>query len=76
MNEFSDFVSFNILGQSVNLLSLDDEYDYPEYLVAEIEDKYYYLGKQDADINSAIIAWQYHYDMILTDQEISSLTSE
>ena len=73
MKEFSDFVSFDIMGQSVNLILTDQEYDYPEYLTAEIEDKYYYLGKQDADINSAIIAWQIHYDMELTDDEIGSL---
>lgn len=73
LKEFSDFTTFDILGQKVNLILSDQEYDYSGYLTAEIDDKYYQLGIQDLDINAAIVAWQMHFDMKLTDDEIKSL---
>lgn len=70
---YKDYTSFKVLNSEVNLIN-QECYDYlnNKYLntIAEINDKYYFLGSQPPNLISAVIAYELHYDYKLTDEEL------
>ena len=67
MQEFSNFTRYDILGTEVFLLSI--ETDCGNTTIAEINEKYYYIGELDINLTSAGYAWQYFSDRDLTVNE-------
>jgi len=70
---YKDYISFKVLSSEVNLINQQ----YSDYsnndcsnVVAEINDKYYYLGSKSPNLITAILAYEYHSDYKLTDEEL------
>lgn len=72
---YKDYISFKILNEKINLIS--HEFDYGLNTVAEMvnsqTDKFYYLGDQAPNIESAINAWQEVNKRVLSDEEICQI---
>lgn len=64
---YKDYFTFTVLGQEINLIL--NETDYGQSIVAEINDKYYYLGDDKPNIGAAILAWQQVNGRDLNDDE-------
>lgn len=71
---YKDYVSFNILGQEINLIS--DETDYGRNTVAEINNSYHYLGDELPSIVGAVVAWQEVNGRDLTDEEMNQVMKD
>jgi len=52
---YKDYVTFTVLGEDIHLIS--DELDYGRNTVAEIKNRYHYLGNEYPTISAAIFAW-------------------
>lgn len=63
-----DCVTFDILGQEINLYS--EETAYGRNTVAEIDDYYHHLGDEFPSISAAIFAWQETTNRELTNTEL------
>lgn len=68
---YKNYVTFQILDNEINLIS--DETDYGINTVAEVKDKYYYMGSEPCNIATAIFVWQEMNDKILTDAELQQV---
>ena len=64
---YKDYSTFSILDQEINLIL--NETDYGQSIVAEVNNKYYYLGNEKPNIGTAIIAWQQVNGRDLNDDE-------
>ena len=64
---YKDYITFLINGEDVNLIS--DTVDAGINTVAEIGERYYYLGHELPNISAAIFAWQKINDLELSDEE-------
>lgn len=64
---YKDYITFKFKDDDVNLIS--QEVDTGINTVAEINDRYYYLGHELPTISSAIYAWQQVTGVELTDEE-------
>ena len=65
---YKDYITFQVLGQEINLISSETEYGHNT--VAEMTDKYYFLGNEAPNIAAAILAWQKVNSRDLTEQEL------
>lgn len=65
---YKDYVTFVVLGQEINLIS--DELDTGRNTVAEINEKYYYLGNEYPNVSAAIFAWQDAFERELSGDEL------
>lgn len=72
-----NYTTFKVLGQDINLIT--QPYLDGVNTIAEINDKYIYLGNQTANVLAAIFAWETFYNKeiseddfvkVLTDNEI------
>jgi hypothetical protein len=68
---YKDYVTFTVLGQEIGLIS--DELDYGRSTVAEMNDKYYYMGNEYPTISTAIFAWQESFGRDLTNEELKQV---
>ena len=68
MSMYKDYVTFVVMGEKINLIS--DELDSGLNTVAEINNKYHYLGHEFPTISSAIFAWQETNGRDLTNEEL------
>jgi hypothetical protein len=66
-----DYITFIILTQEVNLIS--DECYFGRNTVAEINNKYHYLGSEIPTIGTAILAWQEVNGRELDQQELRQI---
>jgi hypothetical protein len=71
---YKSYLSFNVLGVAVNLIT--QPYLDGVNTVAEIKDKYYYLGNQTASVLAAIFAWEIFLDREISDQEFEKVLLE
>lgn len=65
---YKDYTSYIIYDTKINIISNDT--DYGRSTVAEINDKFYYLGDEDNDITTAIEIWQNINDKKLSAEQI------
>jgi hypothetical protein len=65
---YKDYVTFTVLGEDIHLIS--DELDYGRNTVAEIKNRYHYLGNEYPTISAAIFAWQETNGRDLTSEEL------
>jgi hypothetical protein len=65
---YKNYVTFNVLGLEINLIS--DETEHCLNTVAEINNKYHYLGSEHPTISGAIFAWQETNGRDLTSEEL------
>lgn len=63
--------SFHILNDTITLYS--EKMDYGYSTVAEIHDKLYYLGNELSNITTAIFAWEYVNNRLLTKTELQQV---
>jgi len=52
---YKDYVTFNILGASIDLISCDVNSN--NYVVAAMGNRFYYLGDEVPDLAAATYAW-------------------
>lgn len=65
---YKNYISFIVMGAVINLIS--DETSYGRNTVAEVGDKYHYLGDEFPGIAAAIFAWQEINGRDLTNEEL------
>lgn len=65
---YKDYVTFTVLGEEIHLIS--DELDHGRNTVAEIKNRYHYLGNEYPTISTAIFAWQETNGRDLTSEEL------
>lgn len=70
---YKDYVTYNILGDELNLFSYETEYG--RSTVAELGDRYYYLGDEPANLESALFIWQDMQGKILSLEEFEEVTN-
>jgi hypothetical protein len=66
-----DCIVFQILDTIIRLYS--EKLDYGVNTVAELDDKFYYLGSELPTIGSAIFAWEYINNRSLTEVEFKQV---
>lgn len=71
MSVYKDVVSFVVLGDTISLIS--DETSHGLNTVAEINDRYHYLGNEFPGIAAAIFAWQELNGRDLTNEELHQI---
>lgn len=71
---YKNYLSYNVQNLEVNIIA--HTCDGGLNTVAEIGDKYYYLGNQSPNILLAIIAWEFHSGKQLSQQEIDNCLIE
>ena len=89
MEDYTEFVSFNILGDKVDVLCTETVYGTSVFV--EIEGKPYYIGLIQEHIESgrmspdidmvpnlgfATIAWQEYYGRLLSEEDIMSVAKD
>jgi hypothetical protein len=79
MTETSELVylaglSFQILGETIILYSEKMEYGYNT--AAQIGDKIHYLGDELPNLSTAIFAWEYTHQRLLTKEELRQVMSQ
>jgi hypothetical protein len=65
---YKDYVTFTILGKDINLIS--EEFDTYRNTVAEIDNKYYYVGNEYPSMATAILVWQELNGKDLSNEEL------
>lgn len=65
---YKDYVTFTVLGQEINLFS--EDLDTGRNTIAEIDNRYHYLGSEPVTISSAIFAWQEVFGRDLSGEEL------
>jgi len=65
---YKDYITFQVLGQEINLISSETEYG--RNTVAEMPNQYHYLGDEVPNIAAAIFAWQEVNGRDLTEEEL------
>jgi len=68
---FRDYISFDILGQHIHLIS--NETCYGQQTVAEVDDCYHYLGHADWTLSTAILVFERIYGRELTKEEVNQV---
>jgi hypothetical protein len=68
---YKDYLSFQVLGQEINLIS--DETDYGRNTVAEIAERYYYLGDEYPNVVAAVMLWQEINERDVTPEELHQI---
>jgi hypothetical protein len=63
-----DYITFLVLDQEINFIS--DQCYFGLNTVAEVNDKFYYLGSQLPNISTAIMVWQDINNKELTNEEL------
>lgn len=71
---YKSYVTFKVLGQSINLIS--DETAYGLNTVAEVNLRYHYLADEFPGIAAAIYAWQEVNGRDLTNEELHQVMEE
>ena len=66
--------NFKVLESQINLYS--EKMDYGYNTVAEVDDKLYYLGNELPNITTAIFAWEYINNRLLTKEELRQVLLE
>lgn len=67
---YRDYASFTVLGTEINVIAGDTS------VVAEIGDKYYYVGEVIPNIDAAILAWQQANGRSLTKEEFNKVLAD
>ncbi len=65
---YKNCVAFVVMGDLINLIS--DETSYGRNTVAELNDRYHYLGNEFPSVAAAILAWQEINGRDLTNEEL------
>lgn len=68
---YKNYTSYKILNVDVNIIS--DQTDYGRNTVAEISDKYFYLGTLSDDILAAVFAWELFSGKKVSDEEFATI---
>lgn len=68
---YKDYITFNILGEELNIIS--NETDYGRSTVAELNGQFYYLGDEPNDLETALFAWQDMQNKILSLEEFEEI---
>jgi C4-dicarboxylate transporter len=68
---FEDNIVYNVLGRKIILIS--DRINDSQNTVAEIEEIYYYLGNETANVLAAVLAWQEFSGRDLTEDELNQV---
>jgi hypothetical protein len=71
---YKNYSTFHVLGLTVNLIT--QPYLDGLNTVAEIKDKYYYLGNQTANVLAAIFAWELFWDKEISDEDFEKVLLE
>ena len=71
---YKDYVTFTVLGQEVNLIS--SETDYGTSTVAEVNERYHYLGNEPPSVLAAVWAWQKINGRELTNEELNQVMTD
>lgn len=71
MEVYRDYTTFIILGVKINLIA--GNVDYGTSAVAEIDNKYYYLGEMIINLDAAIKGWQQANSRELTTDEFKQV---
>jgi hypothetical protein len=74
MSDYKDDPTFIILGQEVTIIS--DDLDWGTNTVANIGDKFHYMGEEQASLSTAIFAFQEMNNWELTPEEIRQVMLE
>ena len=69
MTIYNNFITFKILNIDINIIS--DQTNYGTNTVAEINDKYFYLGNQDPNVLAAIFAWEIFSGKSISDKDFA-----
>jgi hypothetical protein len=70
---YKDAVTFNILGKEMDFFKTDKDSEYPNFVVIETDKKYYYLGAEEINIESALFAYQDFFNVVLTEKQIEEI---
>lgn len=72
---YKDYITFSVMKTKVNLITIpNSDTDYmSNFVIAEVGNKYYYLGYRPVDVDTAIFAWEQSCDKKLTDEEICQI---
>lgn len=71
---YKDYITFIVLGQEINLITGDT--DYGSSTVAEINNKYYYLGETIPNLDTAIKGWHQANSRTLTVDEFNQVIND
>lgn len=71
---YKSYVTFSVLGKEVNLYT--EQLDYGFNTVAELDDRFHYLGNEISNIASAIFTWQEVNGRDLTNEELRQVMYE
>jgi hypothetical protein len=71
---YKNYETYNVLGSEVNMIS--DETDYGINTIAEINGKYFYLGKENPELATAMIAWQNITNQIISLEQIDQVIKD
>ena len=71
---YKNYTTFLVLGKEINLSS--EVVERTRNTVAEVDDKYYYLGNEPSNVATAIFAWQDIIGRVLTEEEFKQVLIE
>lgn len=66
--------TFQVLDSAIHLYSEELQHGYST--IAEIGDKLFHLGNEVANISTAIFAWEYVNNRLLTQEELRQVLTE
>lgn len=66
--------TFKVLEATIHLYSEELEYGYST--VAEVDNQIHYLGNELPNITTAIFAWEYIFNRLLTKEELRRVLNE
>lgn len=69
-----DYVTFTIIDLDVNLFQCENEYG--NHITAEIDNKFFYLGDKDLNMQTAIAGWKLYFKKLLTEDEMEKFLIE
>lgn len=72
---YDKFTKYAILNDNINIYSQNLPNNTLN-TVAEIQDKYYYLGNQTNDMFTAISVWELHFSKELPESVVADLLDE
>lgn len=71
---YKDYITFNILGTFIDLISCD--VNSSTYVVAAMGNKFYYLGTEIPDLAAATYAWLKFTGKTLSDEDKQKIYSD
>ena len=71
---FKDCSTFSVFGEEINLYS--HEFEYGANTVAEVQERFHYLGNVPTTVSTAIVIWQELNKKTLNDDELKQVLQE